>query len=142
MSNLQARLQEARQRYELEILAIVAEETEGVVAKPAAARAPATAPVVARAKPVESGKRRRRTAEQIEAVLVEVIEALKGSEDGAGIEWLHKRTNIEKADLSRALSVGLESHQLQKVGERRATKYVLPSQAQAKGRVIKKKRSG
>lgn len=110
------------------------------------ASAPVTAPAVARVapSPVEEGRRRRYSPEEVEAVLVEVIEALKGSEDGAGREWLRQRLGFAKEDkareaaLSKALGLGIESHQLKLVGEKRSAKYVLPSEGQAKGRVKKR----
>lgn len=90
-------------------------------------------------RPPESPQQGRRkfTVEEIEQALAKVIETIR-AEGPLGREKLRKNLSMEEKLLSKALTLGQESDQLSIVGERRASKYVIPSAGQRAGRVKKR----
>lgn len=105
-----------------------------------ARNSPAPAPTEAPPSP------RTRTTEDLEEVLALVVGELGRHPRGLRKEGLRSALSLGPSKeagvlLSKALHVGLESDQITKIGDRRATTYLLPSEAQAKGRVIRRKKS-
>lgn len=78
--------------------------------------------------------------EDLESVLARVIEILKSRPSGLRSENLTKEVGLDKRVVLKAVYLGLESDQLKKTGEKRATTYFLPNAAQASGRVVSRKK--
>lgn len=89
---------------------------KAIAAPKAAAKAPAAAG------PKRRGRRPRRSAEQMKATLNTVIALLKKS-PGLRSEQIQKSLKLGKKDLVGPIAAGLESGDLKKKGERRATAY-------------------
>lgn len=84
----------------------------------------------------------RRSPEEIERVLVDVVDLLKKNPEGLRLEGLRKGLGLDNKTINKALYLGLNSDQLTKTGDRRTTTYMLapvPSRAQSDGRVVKRK---
>jgi hypothetical protein len=74
-------------------------------------------------KPSSSGRLRRRSSEDIAAVLESVIKLLRNHTSGLAAEQIRGTLQMQSREMPRILSDGLRRGTLRKEGQKRATKY-------------------
>jgi|SRR5579859_1184260 len=84
---------------------------------PAAPRA--SAPV----RKAKGGRLARRSAADIDKVLVQVVGAVKASKKGLRAEEIKKKLGLQSKELPRILKQGLSTKKLRSKGQKRATTY-------------------
>ena len=109
------------------LIAEVQDQLAGMAAGPAVPRHPAgpgpgARRAVAAAPRPKKGKGSRRSAEEQDAQLAQVVAFLKKNEN-VGVEQIAKGISVPSRELVLPISKGLKSKQLAKKGERRATVY-------------------
>ncbi len=93
----------------------------GAFARPSAPRGrPAAAKPAAKA---SSGKRVRRSAEDVQAQLDQIVGFLKKSKEPAGAEAIGAALGMSTIELASPVKLGLSSKALKKTGKLRGTKY-------------------
>lgn len=112
----------------LEALQITAPSVLGASKPARAAKADAPAKTKAPRKAAakgDGGKRIRRSQEALDALLNDVVAAVKSSGDaGLSISGIASKIGAHKRDVGRPLTLALKDGFLKKVGERRDAKYV------------------
>ena len=83
---------------------------------------PAAAKSIA-AKTTRSGRLKRRSSEDIGAVLDQVVALVKKNKDGLRAEQIRTELSLQAKELPRVLKEGLRSKRLRKAGQKRATVY-------------------
>jgi hypothetical protein len=76
-----------------------------------------------RAKSTSAGRLRRRSAEDIEAALGQVVSLVKKNKDGLRAEQIRRQLGLQAKELPRILKEGLSSRTLKSKGQKRATTY-------------------
>lgn len=77
----------------------------------------------AKPKVTSSGRLRRRSPEELQAVLDKIVKALSGKGDGLNSEELQASLGMSKKEIAGVLALGLSNKALRKKGEKRATRY-------------------
>lgn len=73
--------------------------------------------------PKESGKRARRNAEDIKALMLKICSLLSVTKGGLTSEQIQESLGVSKKDLVGPIAMGLEEGSITKTGEKRGTKY-------------------
>jgi hypothetical protein len=89
-------------------------------AKPAKGEATAAKP---RKTATASGRLPRRSAEDIAAVLDQIVALLKKNKDGLRAEMIREYLGLQAKELPRVLKEGIASRKLKSKGQKRATTY-------------------
>jgi hypothetical protein len=84
---------------------------------------PASTKASPRAKSTTSGRLPRRSAEEIEGALGQVVALVKKNKDGLRAEEIRQQLGLQAKELPRILKEGLGSKKLKSKGQKRATTY-------------------
>jgi hypothetical protein len=76
-----------------------------------------------KARAAKPGRLPRRSAEDIAAVLDQVVALVKKNKDGVRAEQIRAELGVEAKELPRVLKEGLASRKLKSKGQKRATTY-------------------
>jgi hypothetical protein len=79
------------------------------------------------------GRLRRRSAEDIEKTLEQIVHVLGAHPTGLRAEQLRAELHLDAKEMPRPLADGLSSGRLAKTGQRRATVYTLGSGTKQRG---------
>jgi hypothetical protein len=126
MSTLQTRLATLASKFADEVLvAIQASSLEEILVDrggrrgPGRPRAAGAAPARAR----RAGRLKRRSAEDIQKQLANVVAALKATKKGMRAEEIKARLKLDRREIPRVLAEGLKKKAITRKGQKRATTY-------------------
>jgi hypothetical protein len=105
------------------------------VARPAASAAPAPS---SRRRP---GRLPRRSADDIAAVVDQIVELVKAHPEGLRAEQIREELSLQAKELPRPLAEAIEAGRLVKSGQKRATTYAAKGSAKSSsaGRVVRRR---
>ena len=117
------------------------ESTGGGAPRARAAAPSSEAAPTRQARKGKGGRLPRRSEEDIAAIVETIVTCVRNHPEGIGAEAIRKELKIDKKELGKPILSALESGQLRKEGEKRATVYFVgkkSSGAAAKPKVAKK----
>lgn len=122
MSRLHSQLESLAMQFAQSVLQAVRESSlDDLVAESGGARRAPRRPAAAPAR--SEGKRVRRSPQQLQETLDQIVALLKKNKDGLRSEQIQKALKLTRKEIPRPIALGLANKLLRKKGEKRSTVY-------------------